>query len=106
VSRGRACIVLTTCSGRTAVRRITDALLRDRLAACIQAVPIASTYRWKGKIVRDREILLLIKTRAALYRKVEARIRSLHSYSVPEILRVPVEAGFVGCLDWLGRECR
>ena len=101
---GRACIVLTTGADRAAMRRIAATLLRERLAACIQEVPIASAYRWKGKIVRDREVLLLIKTRAALYRRVETRIRSLHSYTVPEILRVPVTGGVAGYLAWLGRE--
>ena len=101
-----ACMILTTCADRKAVRRITETLLRERLAACIQAVPVASRYRWQGKIVRDREVLLLIKTRAALYARVERRIRALHPYTVPEILRIPVAGGFAGYLAWLGRETR
>jgi len=103
--RSKACVVMTTCSDRRAVAVITRALLRERLAACIQALPVASRYRWKGRIVRDREILLLIKTRDALYGKVEARIRSLHPYTVPEILKVPVDGGFAGYLRWISREC-
>lgn len=100
-----ACVVMTTCSDRAAIGRITRALLHERLAACVQALPVDSRYRWKGKMVRDREILLLIKTRSALYGKVEARIRSLHPYTIPEILKISVATGFAGYLQWISREC-
>lgn len=94
--------VLTTVSSEEEARRICDALLEDRLAACVQvAGPVASTYRWQGRIEREREWQCLAKTEARLYDEVEAAIRRVHSYEEPEILAIPVLAGSRGYLDWV-----
>ena len=103
----KAAILLVTAPDARIAARISDALVGERLAACVTVVPGArSTYRWKGKIERARESVLLVKTRAALVRRVERRVRELHPYEVPEILALPVAAGEGRYLRWLGESTR
>lgn len=99
--------VLTTVSSPEEAERICDALVEDRLAACVQvAGPISSTYRWQGKVEREQEWQCLAKTEARLYEEVEAAIRRVHSYDEPEILAIPVLAGSRGYLDWVSASLR
>ena len=86
-------------------RQIIDALLEQRLAACVQVMPIQSCYRWQGKVCRDAEKLMLIKTKCALHAKVQEVILANHSYEVPEIIQMPIADGFPGYLDWIRQEC-
>jgi len=99
-------MVLTTVAEPDIARRLADGLLEKRLAACVQTLPIHSAYRWKGAIQREPEILLLIKTKAALYPEVEAYLRSVHPYETPEIVWLPIAAGFAGYLAWLDAEAK
>ena len=99
-------MVMTTVADAEAGQRLAAELVERRLAACVQALPIQSTYRWKGAVQRDAEILLLIKTKVSLYPEVEAFIRSAHPYETPEIILVPIVAGFAGYLQWLAAETR
>jgi uncharacterized protein involved in tolerance to divalent cations len=78
----------------------------ERLAACVQLAPIRSRYVWKGAVQRDDEILLLIKTKAALFEAVRARVRALHSYETPEIVMLPVTAGDADYLAWIAAETK
>jgi periplasmic divalent cation tolerance protein len=97
--------VTTTTEKREDAERIAQALVEARLAACVQIVgPIASIYRWKGKIETAGEWLCLIKSREENYGTVEQAIRSLHPYETPEIMAVPVTAGSRDYLDWLRGE--
>lgn len=94
--------VLTTAGSEQEAERIGTVLLEQRLAACVQTVgPITSRYRWQGKLEQEREWQCLAKTEARLYEKVEAAIRTAHSYDEPEILAIPVLAGSKGYLDWI-----
>ncbi len=94
--------VLTTAGSEQEAERIAAALVADRLAACAQVVgPIASTYRWRGAVEREREWQCLAKTEAGRFEAVAAAIRALHSYEVPEILAIPVLAGSPGYLAWI-----
>ncbi|MDX6609124.1 MAG: periplasmic divalent cation tolerance protein [Solirubrobacterales bacterium] len=94
--------VLTTAGSKEQAARIADALLDQRLAACVQTVgPIVSHYRWQGKLEREHEWQCVAKTEASLYQRVEAAIRAVHSYEEPEILAIPVLAGSKGYLDWV-----
>lgn len=94
--------VLTTAGSEEEAERIAATLVEQRLAACVQVVgPIASHYRWQGKLEREREWQCLAKTEAALYGRAEDAIRAVHSYEEPEILAVPVLAGSRGYLDWI-----
>lgn len=99
-------MVMTTVADAEAGRRLAAELVERRLAACVQALPIQSTYRWKGAVQRDAEILLLIKTKVSLYPEVEAFIRSAHPYETPEIILVPILAGSAKYLQWLAAETR
>jgi periplasmic divalent cation tolerance protein len=84
--------------------RIAAALVERRLAACVQVLgPIASRYRWQGKVEQAREWLCLAKTEASRYPELEAAIRELHSYDEPEIVATPIVAGSAGYLDWVAK---
>jgi len=80
---------------------IAETLVSERLVACVNAMPVRSCYRWKGEICRDREELLIMKTRESLFARVMERVRELHPYEVPEILALPVWGGFGGYLQWV-----
>lgn len=96
-----AAIVMTTTGSEDEAERLAAALVENRLAACVQVMPIRSFYVWQGKPQRDAEWLLLIKTRGAHYAAVETFIRAHHSYETPEIVMVPVSAGSPDYLAWL-----
>jgi periplasmic divalent cation tolerance protein len=97
--------VLTTLPNREAAQQLAHELVERRLAACVQvAGPITSTYRWQGQVETAEEFLCIIKTLHGHYALLEAAIRELHPYDVPEILAVPILAGHRAYLDWLGEE--
>ncbi|MFO0549520.1 MAG: divalent-cation tolerance protein CutA [Polyangiaceae bacterium] len=84
--------------------RIARALVEARLAACVNALPgVTSFYVWQGKLEEESETTLLIKTRASLVPELTAKVRELHSYSVPEVVAVVLErgAGNPAYLDWV-----
>ena len=97
-------MVLTTLPGREAAARLADLLVEEKLAACVQMLSIDSVYRWQGAIQHEPEILLLIKTRTALFERTIERIRQEHPYSVPQIVGTPFLAGLTAYLDWIGEE--
>lgn len=97
-----AILVLTTCADEALAESLATALLDQRLAACVSRLPgLRSWYRWEGRVIRDDEILLLIKSRADCYPALEAAILEAHDYEVPEILALPVAAGLPAYLSWL-----
>lgn len=101
------CVVLITASGKPEARRISKGLLRERLAACVNIVPVVeSAYWWKGKLERAAEALLIVKTRRALLPRLKKKVCSLHSYTVPEIIALPIRAGHQPYLTWISRETR
>ena len=96
-------IVLVTVPSRDDGEHIAEALVGEQqLAACVNIVgPIRSIYRWQGEICRDDEHLLLIKTTRTRYAALEARVKTLHSYDVPEVVALPIEMGSAAYLEWL-----
>jgi periplasmic divalent cation tolerance protein len=97
-----AVIVLTTLGADADASAIARTLVGERLAACVSVLPpMASTYRWKGNIEQDREQQLIIKTAADRVDALEARLRALHPYEVPEFLVVRVDRGSAAYLSWL-----
>ncbi len=95
-------VILVTCPTRAVGERIGRTLVGDRLAACVNVLPgLISVYRWQGKVQRDREVLLLIKTRRRLFRRLAARVADLHPYDTPEILALAVVDGSSRYLTWL-----
>jgi periplasmic divalent cation tolerance protein len=94
-------VLLTTTPTREEAAKIAKLLIDERLGACVQILPIESFYSWQGKIQNEAELLLLVKTRRALFDTAIARIKEVHSYTVPEIVALPFAAGFAGYLDWI-----
>lgn len=98
-----AVVVLVTAGDAGEAARIGRALVEERLAACVNVVgPVRSIYRWQGAVEDASEHLLLVKASGAAFAALEARIRELHSYEVPEVLALPVRAGSAAYLAWLG----
>ncbi|HEY9122034.1 MAG TPA: divalent-cation tolerance protein CutA [Brevefilum sp.] len=95
------CVILTTTGSQEEANHLSELLVQEKLAACAQSFPITSTYTWEGKLTRDSEWLLLIKTRSDKYKEIEALILTQHSYEVPEIIQMPVETGYAGYLTWI-----
>jgi periplasmic divalent cation tolerance protein len=97
-----AIVVLTTVGDEEEALTIGREMVARRHAACVNVMPgVRSVYRWKGKICRDGEYMLLIKTLSEEYEAVAAVIRELHSYELPEILSFPVEQGDERFLAWI-----
>ena len=99
----RNVVVLVTCGSAKEAKSIADALVRKRLAACVNVLvsPVQSIYRWKEKVESAKEFLLLIKTSRRRFAGLEKEIRRLHSYEVPEIIALPIAAGSKPYLKWL-----
>lgn len=99
--------VLTTVDSREAADRIARGVVERRAAGCAQiAGPITSTYWWEGAIETAQEWLCITKSTEDAYPALEAAIRDLHPYDVPEILAVPVVAGNPAYTAWLEAEVR
>jgi periplasmic divalent cation tolerance protein len=99
----KAVVVLCTFPDLDQARQIGAALVERQVAACVNLIPgVESIYRWQGKVERAGEVLALIKT--TRYPDLEAALKELHSYEVPEILAIPVVAGLPAYLAWLSGE--
>ncbi|MEW2353962.1 divalent-cation tolerance protein CutA [Spirillospora sp. NPDC029432] len=97
--------VQTSIPSREKGLEIARSLIDSNLAACAQVVgPMTSTYRWRGEVRVDEEYLLLIKTPAARYADLEAHVHRMHSYSVAEIISVPINSGLASYLEWMDAE--
>ncbi|WJW75285.1 divalent-cation tolerance protein CutA [Thiohalobacter sp. IOR34] len=95
-------IAFCTVPDRETAERIAMALVERRLAACVNILPgLSSVYRWQGAVQHDEELLLLIKTRGGLASRLQAAIRELHPYELPEIVAVPIVAGLPDYLHWI-----
>jgi len=95
-------LVLTTADSPELAARIANALVEAREAACVNIVPgIRSIYRWEGKVCDEQELLLVIKSTRDRFEAVRARIRQVHTYQVPEVVAVDIEAGDPDYLAWL-----
>ncbi len=95
-------VVFITAETLGQCREIADALVGEKLAACVNIVPkVQSKFRWQGKIDSANESLLIVKTREAMLDKVIASVKSKHSYTVPEIIALPIVGGNKDYLDWI-----
>ncbi len=96
-------IALTTLSSREEAEQLAEALVAERLAACVNILgPVASIYRWEGRVERDEEFLLFIKTTRAGIAPLQTRVLELHPYDTPEFLAFEVGAGAPDYLAWVG----
>ena len=96
-------IVLVTCPSVVLARKIGRAVVEKRLAACVNVMlsPVESVYRWKGKVERAREYLLVMKTTAKRLPELENEVKRLHSYDVPEFIALPIAEGSKKYLSWM-----
>ena len=95
-------MVLVTCPSRSVGETMGWTLVHERLAACVNVVPnLTSIYRWEGKVCREAEILLVIKTRRIRLPALIRRVQALHPYALPEIVALPLVGGSAPYLSWV-----
>jgi len=98
-------VVYVTVGSAEEGERLAQALVGERLAACVNRLgPVCSVYRWQGQVERSEEQLLIIKTKRKLFGRLRKRVGELHSYSVPEIIALPILEGSESYLRWLGEQ--
>lgn len=95
-------VVLVTAESQEQAVAIASALVKEKYAACVSLMSVHSVYTWEHEVHSDREWQLVIKTDLTYYPQLEARIGQLHSYDVPEIIALPIEAGLAPYLNWIG----
>ncbi|MFZ5861693.1 MAG: divalent-cation tolerance protein CutA [Nitrospirota bacterium] len=95
-------VVLITFPSQDEARRIAGALVEEHLAACVNLVPgVRSLFIWEGARQDETEVLAVVKTSRARFDRLAARVKSLHSYSTPEIIGLPIVTGSAPYLDWV-----
>jgi len=96
-------VVLVTAPNTEEAEKIAEALVEERLAACVNVLPgCRSVYRWEGELQRDDEVLMVIKSHRARFADLEIRVTELHSYDVPEVIALDltdISAGYRTFLD-------
>lgn len=98
-------LVLTNLPDRAAAEKLADALVGERVAACVNILaPCRSVYRWKEAVQHDEEHPVLIKTTEERYAALEAAIRTHHPYELPEVIALPIERGLPAYLEWVAAE--
>jgi len=107
VKQSKAIVVLVTASSQEEAQKIADLLLEKRKAACVNIVPKAdSKFWWEGKLDSVQESLLIIKTKASVLPEVIKLVKQAHSYTVPEVIALPIIGGNEDYLKWLDEEIR
>lgn len=98
-------MVFTSVKEAEEARKIAKSLVKRRLAACVNILPeIESHYWWKDKLETGKEVMLIIKTRESLLPELTKSVKKIHSYSLPEILAVPITGGSRDYLEWMDSE--
>ncbi len=101
----QAIVILVTASSEEEARTLARELVGSKLVACAGLLPgVQSLFHWKGKVEEEKEVLLILKSRAELFDRVEQRVRELHSYEVPEIIALPILQGSAPYLAWINEE--
>lgn len=95
-------IVLITAPNRESGRQIALRLVEEHLVACVNLLPgVTSFYRWEGTLNEDEEVLLICKTRRECFERLQAVVRAIHPYQVPEIIALPLTDGLEAYLRWI-----
>ena len=95
-------VVFVTCGSEEEAQKIARRLVEERLAACVNIISaVRSLYRWEGKIWDEKEWMLIIKTQKKRFQDLEKKVKSLHSYAVPEIIALPIVEGSGSYLKWI-----
>lgn len=97
-------VILVTASSDVQARRIARKLLQDKLAACVNFIPVDSMFVWKGEIQEEEEVLMIIKSRAEVFDDLMNAVKSIHTYDTPEIIGMPVVLGSDDYLKWIKNE--
>ncbi|MEM7726018.1 MAG: divalent-cation tolerance protein CutA [Cyanobacteria bacterium P01_A01_bin.45] len=98
-------VVLVTTSSVEEAEAIARKLVADKLAACVNILPLGcSIYTWQGQVNKDKEWQLIIKTNFNKFSELETKIQELHSYEVPEIIALPIIAGSPAYLNWIDQQ--
>lgn len=98
-------LVYTTAPDSAVAELISNALVSEKLAACVSVLPnITSTYEWQGQLEVSNEVLLMIKTQESCYKQLEQRVLALHPYELPELIAVPIKAGLAPYLNWIEQQ--
>jgi len=102
---GQVLVILVTAVNQEEARRISKRMVDAKLAACANIIPgIQSIYRWKGKVVKAQEVLIILKSTRPRYRALEKAIKAMHTYETPEIIALPVKEGLDRYIGWLRSE--
>jgi periplasmic divalent cation tolerance protein len=100
-------LILGTAANQEEAARIGERVVKAKLAACANVIPgIQSIYRWKGKVVKSEEVLLILKSTKPRYAALEKMIKAMHTYETPEIIALPVKEGLDQYLRWVRTETR
>lgn len=95
-------ILFVTCPNLKSAKKITRHLLKEKLVACVNILPvIKSEYWWKGKIESRSEVLMIVKTKINLYSQIEKEVKKLHHYTVPEMISFKIDKGNKDYLNWI-----
>ncbi|MCQ8116715.1 divalent-cation tolerance protein CutA [Methylomonas rosea] len=95
-------LILCTCPDLEVADKLAGTLITQKLAACVNILPgVRSVYEWQGEIETAQEHLLLIKSHQDRYAAIEATLKSLHPYQLPEIIAVAIESGSLDYLKWI-----
>lgn len=98
-------VVFITTRDAEEAEKISKALVKRRLAACVNIVPeVSSRFWWKDKLEESKESLLIVKTKGSILPEIAKAVKKLHSYSVPEIIALPIVGGNQDYLDWIDSE--
>ena len=96
-------IVLITTGSQDEARSIARLLVEKELVACVNVFPgVRSIFRWEGQVVEEQECLLVAKTVSGAFNRVAAEVKSIHSYSLPEVIALPIQQGLPEYLSWVG----
>lgn len=100
-------VVLVTTKDITEAEKIAGELVKDGLAACVNIInKVRSVYRWQGEICRETEALCIIKTIKGNFEALKDKVKSMHSYTVPEVIGLPIDMGSDKYLKWLVKETK
>ncbi|SCQ17295.1 cutA, putative [Plasmodium ovale] len=99
--------VYVTAPTRDVAEKISNVLLKEKLASCINIIPgVLSMYHWKGEINKDNEVLMMIKTKKNLFSQIVSCVKLNHPYEVPEVIAVPIQYGSKDYLDWVSNSVK
>ncbi|OGL40147.1 MAG: hypothetical protein A2042_02855 [Candidatus Schekmanbacteria bacterium GWA2_38_11] len=100
-------MIITTVNSDSAAKKIAQALIEEKLAACVNIIPsVTSIFRWEGKVSTESELILIAKSKKKLFDEIKDKILSLHPYKLPEIITVPIVDGSKEYLKWVEDELK